>query len=459
MEIGSQQHPGQEPECSTEVERTQDPSDDNLHLSAKLPNLSFNLNTPGTPHPTHVLDPLVPAPPVPVPEPQPPNLDSFDLEENPSKVSALANTKRRFHGFHTSVCRTFRSFGKATGNCCLAMLIILLVLLPDGMFVLYSYYFSYAEIYFNSKTSINIFRNNNTENAFKVFYWFLCMLCLIPNGFAGYGIMALAWVVSKGVNGCLRFIWIIPWFGIFIILKTITFWIRPTVTPVWQSHVFNNGCNLSDYSAILSSSSFNNFAENLPVIGTANITFNSIAGANYTTELTRDEANHKRFDFQVTSISGDDNPMFSLITYDTQNRTYTAIRSGNKNNVTNVNVTGSYTTTPLAFPQLRMETFDPDIPFVRPGYGGCWPAAANLVIRKNDTASYINVLNSLTLDPDDDTRLKVCGMAGDVAGEFQISLGLVFIQHYIYSMCATAPNSNGAIGTDCDPDSGTCGNN
>ena len=66
------------------------------------------------------------------------------------------------------------------------------------MYVLYAYYFSYAEVYFNSKVSINIFGNNNTENAFKVFYWFLCI--------AGWGIMYLGWACSEGVNGCLRFI-------------------------------------------------------------------------------------------------------------------------------------------------------------------------------------------------------------------------------------------------------------
>src|SRR5277367_4837663 len=122
-------------------------------------------------------------------------------------------------------------------------------------------------------------------------------------------------------------LWMIPWFAIFLVMKSITFWIRPTVTPVWQSNVFNSGCNLSDYSSILASSSFNNFEQNLPEIGTANITFNSISGTNYSMTLTRNETNHKIFDFQVTSTSGNDNPLFSLITYDTQNQTYTAIRT------------------------------------------------------------------------------------------------------------------------------------
>ena len=357
----------------------------------------------------------------------------------------------------TSGGRTLQSLGECCSHCGLALLVIVLCLLPDALYVVYAYYFSYAEVYFNSKVSINIFRNNNTENAFKVFYWFLCLLCCVPNGIAGWGIMYLGWACSEGVNGCLRFIWMIPWFAIFVMMKSISFWIRPTVTPVWQSNVFNNGCNLSDYSAVLASSNFYNFAENLPVIGTANITLNSVSGTNYSMELIRNETNHKIFDFQVISTSGTDNPLFLSITYNTQNQTYTAIRAGNTNNVTIANITGSYTTAPLSFPQFQMITLDPDIPFVRPDYGGCWPAAASLVIRNNKTANYIDVLNSLTLNPNDDTQLRVCGTAGDVAGEFQISLGVVFIAHYQYAICTTAPNSNGEIGDDCDPD-GNCNN-
>ena len=421
-----------------------------------------SLNSPEIKTPPERIDPPPPAlivEPAPVPEPLPRATEQFELEDRPAKRSSLATTKRRLKGLATSMARTGRSLCPGCGGCSLALLIIVLCLLPDGMYVLYAYYFSYAEVYFNSKVSINIFRNNNTENAFKVFYWFLCILCVIPNGIAGWGIMYLGWVCSEGVNGCLRFMWMIPWFAIFLAMKSITLWIRPTVTPVWQSTVFNSGCNLSDYSAILASSSFNNFEQNLPEIGTANITFNSVSGTNYSMTLTRNEANHKIFDFQVTSTSGNDNPLFLLITYDTQNQNYTAVRAvtGTKN-VTAANITGPYSISPLSFPQFNMTTLDSDIPFTRPDYGGCWPAAASLVIRNNNTASYINVLNSLTLDPNDNTRLRVCGTAGDVAGEFQISLGVVFIEHYLYAMCTTAPNSNGEIGDDCDPD-GNCNDN
>jgi len=416
------------------------------HESLNLPCQKLTPYTIDPPPPAVIVDPA------PVPEPLPRATEQFKLDETSAKISSLATTKRRLNGLTTSMTRTFHSLCTGCSDFCLAILVILLCLLPDGMYVLYAYYFSYAEVYFNSKTSINIFRNNNTENAFKVFYWFLSILCVIPNGFAGWGIMYLAWACSKGVNGCLRVIWILPWVAIFLAMKSITFWIRPTVTPIWQSNVFNNGCNLSDYSAILASSNFNNFAQNLPEIGTANITFNSIAGTNYSMTLTRNDTNHKIFDFQVISTSGNENPLFSLITYDTQNQTYTAIPASNTKNSTAANITGPYTTTPLSFPYLQLSTLDPDIPFTRPDYSGCWPAAASLILRNNSTSTNVNVLRSLALDPNDDTRLRVCGTAGNVAGDFQISLGVVFIEHYLYAMCSTAPNSNGEIGDDCDPD-------
>jgi hypothetical protein len=423
------------------------PFDRSPRFSHNVPDKAVPATLRPPPPPLAAVQPPLPA--VLQPEPSLMQLQSMEVKYiKPVKPSTPATLKRRSVGLRHSVGRTIRSLGEGCGNCGLALLLIILCLLPDGMFALYTYYFSYAEIYFNSKTSINIFLNSTSEGAFKFFFWFVAIICLIPNGLAGFGIMAVGYAISDGANGCLRFFWMIPWFAIFLGLNTITLWIRPVITPAWKANVFNHGCAQSDYSAILASDNFNNFQQKIPLVGYANVSV-TITGQNFTTELTRQEDNHLRYDFHLTSTAGNfDNSLYSLITYDTQNQTYTAIAEGNSS--TMFNVTGNYTITPtLSFPQLGLTTRDPGIPFTRPGYGGCWPAAASLV---TNTSTPVTILNSLALNPHDDAQLRVCGMSGtNGVGDFQIALGVVFLTHYDYALCSTSPNGQ-TIGQHCDPD-------
>jgi hypothetical protein len=380
-------------------------------------------------------------------------IQPFQLEADQSSRQTLSFSERlnrRIRGLGNSIRDTLATICRGSGTFCVVLLVGIGCLLPNGLFVLYAYYFSYAEIYFNSKVAIHIYQNDHTEGAFKVFYWFLVLLCSVPNGFAGFGIGWVGWKIGKSVNmpGFLLFLWMVPWVLSGLATKSVTFWIRPVVTAPWQTNVWNNGCRSWELSAALGSSSATTLAETLPIVGNANVTFTSTSGANYTAELSRHPDNHLRFDFRVRSVSGDSaGPTFSNITYDYQNNTYMAMDS------TFRSVNGSYITSPnLAFPDLNLVLLDDSIPFQRPDYSSCWPAAASLVFRNSTTSNSLNVLRTLTLDPNDSTRMMVCGSAGLLASQFQIALGVVFIDHYYYSLCSTKSGVQSPMGTTSDPD-------
>jgi hypothetical protein len=379
----------------------------------------------------------------------------FQLEPDQSTPHTLSfpeRLNRRIRGLGNSIRDTVATIWSGTGTFCLVVLLGIVCLLPDGLFVLYAYYFSYAEIYFNSKVAIHIYQNDHTEGAFKFFYWFLALICTLPNGLAGFGIAWVGWKIGKGANmpRCLFYIWMIPWALSGLATKSVTFWIRPVVTAPWQTNVWNNGCNGWELAAALGSSSTTTLPQTLPIVGNANLTFTSVSGANYTAELSRHADDHLRFDFQVRSASGDSvGPAFLNITYDYQNNAYIATDSTFKS------INGSYLTSPnLAFPELNLTLLDDSIPFQRPDYSSCWPAAASLVFRNSTSSNNVNVLRTLTLDPNDRTRLMVCGSAGLLASQFQIALGVIFIDHYYYSLCSTKAGVQLPMGTTSDPDQG-----
>jgi len=236
----------------------------------------------------------------------------------------------------------------------------------------------------------------------------------------------------------------IPWVIGGLAIKTVTTWIRSPVMAAWQHNVWEHGCDSWDVNAVLSSSTYITLVETLPNVGTANIT--SRTGINYSVHLNRHPENHLRFDLQIATNGGSSDPPFSIITYDTQNLTYSAISSFK-------NTSDLYNTSPnLAFPSLGLRILDESIPFLRPGYDGCWPAAATLVKQNSTTSNYTNILRTLTFDPDEKTRMMVCGMSGDQASDFQIALGVVFIAHYHYSLCITKTGTEKPMGQSENPD-------
>src|SRR6202022_4424173 len=116
------------------------------------------------------------------------NMQSFDLEEaKPQSHSngPMERLKRRAN-------RLSDGF-RPTGPALWFIIIVIICCIPDALYVVYAYYYNYAEIYFNSTIALNIFRNSNTENAFKAFFYILSLLCIIPNAVAGWGFAMLGW--------------------------------------------------------------------------------------------------------------------------------------------------------------------------------------------------------------------------------------------------------------------------
>jgi hypothetical protein len=231
-----------------------------------------------------------------------------------------------------------------------------------------------------------------------------------------------------------------PWTVAFLLTGWIAVWFPPVVSIYYQTKIFNHACTANgwDLDITLATSGTSALASTLPVVGDANVTSTALSSSiNYTTQLVRHFDNHLHFTFVVTSISGSVDPPFTNITHDWQNNTYVVWGPNS------TNTSGTYTTTPsLSFPSIHLSTLDESIPFQRPNYDECWAAAATLVLRNSSSSTYQNVLKSITLDPADSTQLKVCGMAGSVAEELQISLGVVFIDHFYYSLCVTSDDDS-----------------
>jgi hypothetical protein len=366
-------------------------------------------------------------------------VEPLQIEEGQPRLRS-ASVRRRVNAHATRQNRQLQKLlGTLCTYFCVAVMAIAVVAMFDGIWAIFAYYLSYAEIYFNSKVAINIFRNDHTAGAYRFFYWAFALLACFPNALVGAGIGFVGYLIGKGLKlpGCILLFWMVPWVVPFLITKSITFWVRPLVSDYYQAKVFDNTCAVDgwDLDITLGASTL---TETLPVVGNANVTSTALSGGiNYTTQLVRHVDNHLRFDFVVTSISGSVDPPFTNITYDWQNSTYVVWGPNS------TNISGTYTTTPsLSFPSIHLSTLDESIPFQRPNYDECWAAAATLVLRNSSSLTYQNVLKSITLDPADSTRLKVCGMAGSVAEELQISLGVVFIDHFYYSLCVTSDDDS-----------------
>ena len=380
----------------------------------------------------------------------------------------LANNEIEKHQARHRIPRRFRKRPKDLSQYVMDMskhvfaasgiiVIIILCLVPDGLYVIYAYFYSYVEIYFNTRAAINVYRNSNTENAFIVFYWILALLCTIVNAFAGYGFAMIGWGIKKACRmpGCVGCVWMIPWVIAAFMIKSITLWVRLPAEAAMQNYAWIHGCDDSNVRAILSASTTMSLAETLPNVGQAN--FTSSDGLNCSFDLNRDESNHLRFEYRIVGCSGTVDPPYELIIYDTQNLTFSAI--SNSSSILDTSYTnGSYANSPLTFKSLDLVTLDENIPFLRPDYDGCWPATATLVNRNATDPSYSNVLKSLTFDPSSQQNMLVCGASGSMAGAFQISLGVVHIAHYRYSLCTTASGSASSMGDGMgNPEDGNSG--
>jgi hypothetical protein len=336
---------------------------------------------------------------------------------------------------------------RATSLVLVGTAVAMTCLLPDGIFLIYAYYFSYADIFFNSRTAVSILRTAHTEGAFKFFFWVVSGLVCVPHAALGFGLAALCHRTRKRIK--MRYwlfvIWMAPSILLCLLLTSLSFWIRPVVRDAYQAHVFAHTCRATGWDLDIVLTASPAALNNPSVVGRASISSSSLfPGITHDAQLIRRAGDSPYlFDFVPLTPGADNSPFpFTSVAYDWQNRTYSAAAApttqGDAQQPSAAIAAGTFTTTPeLSFPSLHLAPYDSAIPFHRPGYRSCWPSAATLTMRRSSAAGYpYSVLRTLTHRPGDRMQMKVCAMAGsEIARELQISLGVVFIQHFHFATC------------------------
>ena len=324
-------------------------------------------------------------------------------------------------------------------NICL----VVMGLLFHVIFAVYSFYSIYIRIFFNSRTAVRIARNVSAKRAFIWFYWILALPIIPFDMMMGLTIiMGLVWLIT--VVGQILPTFRLHWFlhillavpfallcGLCLVGGMSMFvWLPSTIQQIYQDRVFNHGCAAAgwDLDIALASVNASNLIEMPFVAGIAHISWTRHPNNPSTTaQLVRHTKTLFHFDFAPPGAIH--SPIVN-VTYEWGDGTYVAFRPDS------TIISGTFTRTPsLTFPSLDVSVVDPFIPFERPRYSACWPAAATLIVHGPSH----KLLETITFKYQDQTQMKVCGRGAesDVAlvPELQISLGVVFIGHYFFSLC------------------------
>ena len=301
---------------------------------------------------------------------------------------------------------------------------ILAFLTVELIFFLFNYYEIYSVVFPGSTVAKNLSGGGGT--AFEVFKWMICWLSgviTIPAGFylAVRGIRGVAKGLGDGVGVCVACIFALPWIGICLFLGSWQMWIYWLGSALWSTSVWNNACNAWDGYAILQGIQWADVSSSLPYVGTATV---FLAAGQYAMQLERNNQFHNIYYFYNLNL-GNVTPTYENITYNTVNNTFTI------SNITTHFKGG----TNLAFPSLDLYLNDPSIPFG----GDCGFPNANLVYKNGSTT--LNVLNTVNTRTSDCTELKVCANL-EPRGDFEIAMGVVMIQQYLYGVCCTTPTSD-----------------
>ena len=311
-------------------------------------------------------------------------------------------------------------------------------LLFHVVFAVYSFYFLRVRIFFNTRTAVHVARNIHTKKAF-LFCYPIPATPLLPFD-AGIGA-----IVVLGLYGSMmvversllihKFHWLVYclWCALVVflcssVLITVSFmfvWVPVTTSLGYSRYAFDHGCTAAGWDLDIVLAAVANITEMPFVAGNAHISWTRHQNDLYTAQLIRHAENIFHFDF---AASGNIRPHLVNVTYDWKNGTYVAFRPDS------TSIGGTFTRTPsLTLPSLNVSVLDPFIPFERPGYPACWPAAATLIVQ----GSPHRLLETLTLNRK--TEMKVCGRGAEsdmsLDPELQISLGVVFIRHYFFSLC------------------------
>lgn len=298
----------------------------------------------------------------------------------------------------------------------------LVVLVIELIFFLFNYYDVYQDVFPGSTVAKNLAGGGGT--AFEIFKWMICWCSgafTVPlGGYLGFvTIKALAQSSTAGT--ILAFIFALPIFAVGLFVGSWQMWIYWMWTPVWTNSVWNHACDTWDGYALLQGITWGDVSSSLPFVGVATV---FLASGNYSMQLERNNRFHNTFTFYDLQ-TGNITPLFDNITYDTIHHTYTI-----------KNVTTHYTLDPnLAFPSLDMELADNSIPFD----SDCGYPAADILYHNGSVTS--NVLNTVNTNYDDCTQLKMCVMSHP-EGDFEIAMGVVMIQQYLYGVCCTTPSDS-----------------
>lgn len=264
---------------------------------------------------------------------------------------------------------------------------------------------TYKEVYPGSMLAANIELNSHTATAFCAFIWIFVFASTIFNWY-----IVGMWFLKLD-NFCLTFILFYPLSA----LGALGFWLFFVIQIVWQGNVWSNACNDWDISAVVQGASYDCWPQcNQTAIVVGVATLQLLNKSNYTIQLRRTLDSPDIFQLTVNETHHISPPL-SNITYNYSSSTFSIY-----------NETDIFEMSPLSFPSLGLELKNPSIPFTR---DSCYPPSAYL-IRLNGSS----VLKTATLNPDDCTKMRVCGTE-DETGTFQIALGVIMIAQFKHAIC------------------------
>ena len=195
----------------------------------------------------------------------------------------------------------------------------------------------------------------------------------------------------------------------------------------WNKSVWRNACTSDAWNitTVLSTVSYKNYNTQVPLVGVAYVSIKN--AGNYSMQLLQHQDQLDLYNFYVLNTFNYTPPLHN-ITYNTTSRANTTYTTNN--------ITSRYIVDPnLSFPSLDVALYNPSIPFQLPCYS---PSA--FLIHAGGSATTNLVLDTVTSWPSDCTQFKLCGNA-DQRGDFQIALGVVMIQQFLYGKCCSQPSN------------------
>lgn len=285
-----------------------------------------------------------------------------------------------------------------TNGCLICLYVLPIITWPIA--IGFDYMIAYADAYPLSQTASHVFSNHTAYEAGK---WILSILAAI--GMSSWFKAGLK-LNEIDPRNC------IPACCIAcsaLVLGTLPFWLLIVLEVRYLNQAWDSGCDEWTIAAVLNASAVVGYNVSLGVATVA------LSSSNYSMQLVAFAP--EMYSFSVIN-SFNYTPPIERIVYNNETHTFTADNS----------TTGNYTVAPqLTFPSLDLESSAPS--YIRFQLEG-GPASAWLSYNGTD-----GVLYTVNTSGQNATLFKVCGSL-ERAGDFQIALGAVFIQHQLDTLQA-----------------------